>query len=272
MTPKQILALRKRLGVSQAGLAQRIGVTANTVARWERGEVRPGSGYLRALREVEPRVEPSKEELGRRFDRAMRRLWAGHTEASVGGAVAMAAAGFVRETQDIDLFLREEELPSVALAMRQAGLEVFPVMAPSHFAAKIPGDPDPERRVDLLVTFSEPELSAIERGTTGHTPFGSKWYWWRVFDPTMTALVKFYAFYYSRDPRHLLDLQGMHLRGLFDEARVRAMVEHLDPDDVEEWDAAAAAWRAREAPRPRRPKRKLPPPERGEQRLADRGG
>jgi Helix-turn-helix len=39
MTGAQLRKERKRLGLSQAKLADALGVTANTVARWERGEM-----------------------------------------------------------------------------------------------------------------------------------------------------------------------------------------------------------------------------------------
>jgi transcriptional regulator with XRE-family HTH domain len=39
MTGTQLRKARKRLGLSQAKLADALGVTANTVARWERGEM-----------------------------------------------------------------------------------------------------------------------------------------------------------------------------------------------------------------------------------------
>ena len=39
MTPADLRRLRYRLGLSQAGFAGLVGVTTNTVARWERGEL-----------------------------------------------------------------------------------------------------------------------------------------------------------------------------------------------------------------------------------------
>jgi putative transcriptional regulator len=39
VTGEEVRALRKRLGLSQASLAALVGVTANSVARWERGEL-----------------------------------------------------------------------------------------------------------------------------------------------------------------------------------------------------------------------------------------
>lgn len=37
MSPDQLKSLRAKLGLSQAGLAQKLGVNRNTVARWEMG-------------------------------------------------------------------------------------------------------------------------------------------------------------------------------------------------------------------------------------------
>lgn len=37
MTPTALKQLRRRLGLTQAGLADRIGVQRNTVVRWEMG-------------------------------------------------------------------------------------------------------------------------------------------------------------------------------------------------------------------------------------------
>lgn len=39
MTGKELIALRHKLGLTQAALAEKIGVTKNSVARWEREEL-----------------------------------------------------------------------------------------------------------------------------------------------------------------------------------------------------------------------------------------
>ncbi len=36
---KELRAVRQKLGLTQEGFAERLGVTANSVARWERGEM-----------------------------------------------------------------------------------------------------------------------------------------------------------------------------------------------------------------------------------------
>ena len=53
MTGAQIRELRKALGYTQARLAEELGVTANTVARYEREELRPSPPVLKLLKLLE---------------------------------------------------------------------------------------------------------------------------------------------------------------------------------------------------------------------------
>jgi transcriptional regulator with XRE-family HTH domain len=46
MTGQELRIRRQELGLTQEGLAKELDVTANTVARWERGEVPKGGGDL----------------------------------------------------------------------------------------------------------------------------------------------------------------------------------------------------------------------------------
>jgi DNA-binding transcriptional regulator YiaG len=48
----EIRALRKKLGWTQMALAEAIGVTSNTVARWERGEMAISEPATRLLRKI----------------------------------------------------------------------------------------------------------------------------------------------------------------------------------------------------------------------------
>jgi transcriptional regulator with XRE-family HTH domain len=57
MTAKQIVALRKKLGITQRQLAEEIGSTPATVARWETGQHVPRGGYLKALLELEKKAK-----------------------------------------------------------------------------------------------------------------------------------------------------------------------------------------------------------------------
>ncbi len=52
MTPRQIVALRKTLKMTQQQLADTIGAQRHTVARWEIGENEPRGANFKALREL----------------------------------------------------------------------------------------------------------------------------------------------------------------------------------------------------------------------------
>ena len=60
MTGAQIKELRKSLGYTQARLAEEIGLTPNTVARYERDELKPSPPVLKLLRLLELSKELSK--------------------------------------------------------------------------------------------------------------------------------------------------------------------------------------------------------------------
>ena len=53
MTGAEIKDLRKTLGYTQAKLAGELGVTSNTVARYERDELKPSPPVLKLLRLLE---------------------------------------------------------------------------------------------------------------------------------------------------------------------------------------------------------------------------
>jgi len=55
--PDEIRRLRHRLGVSQAGMAALVGVSPNTVARWEQGNRAPTWRLVPRLRELEAKLE-----------------------------------------------------------------------------------------------------------------------------------------------------------------------------------------------------------------------
>ncbi len=47
--PEKILYCRKRAGLSQEALAERLGVSRQAVSKWETGEALPETGKLAAL-------------------------------------------------------------------------------------------------------------------------------------------------------------------------------------------------------------------------------
>lgn len=57
MTPKHIKTIRAWLELSQAELAEQIGVSPNTVARWEMGIRRPGGAAMLCLVGLWQRVQ-----------------------------------------------------------------------------------------------------------------------------------------------------------------------------------------------------------------------
>ena len=171
---------------------------------------------------------------------------------AVGGATALAAHGYRRNTRDVDVLVIEKDLPKILRALRGVGLDVFAVFEPSHFAAKLPGDPDPERRIDVLVPYSEPELSAIE--------FPVKKRKLRMFDSDLLALSKFYALDDSKDPRHGYDLHAMFRRGMFDPRKVRMMLGSVDPERLPAFDELIRLFSAptQGGPKRRRPEGRIP--------------
>jgi putative transcriptional regulator len=60
MTGAQIKELRKNLGYTQARLAEEVGLTPNTIARYERDELKPSPPVLKLLRLLELSQELSK--------------------------------------------------------------------------------------------------------------------------------------------------------------------------------------------------------------------
>ena len=52
MTPKEIEAIRKDLGVTQERFANLLGSSFATINRWENGKTKPSNIYIRELKEL----------------------------------------------------------------------------------------------------------------------------------------------------------------------------------------------------------------------------
>jgi transcriptional regulator with XRE-family HTH domain len=52
MTGRELHAIRQRLGLTQAALAEAVGVTSNTVARWERSEMGISEPAVRLVKKL----------------------------------------------------------------------------------------------------------------------------------------------------------------------------------------------------------------------------
>jgi len=61
MSPKQVLKLRKSLGLTQQALADLIGAQRHSVARWETGVHEPRGANLKALRELAAKAKRKRQ-------------------------------------------------------------------------------------------------------------------------------------------------------------------------------------------------------------------
>jgi DNA-binding transcriptional regulator YiaG len=57
MSPKQVVAIRKTLGITQQELADRIAAHQVSVARWKTGQSVPTGAYLKALNELAAKLK-----------------------------------------------------------------------------------------------------------------------------------------------------------------------------------------------------------------------
>lgn len=60
MTPEEVKNLRTRLGVTQRQLAEMIGATQVTIARYETGVSKPTGAYLMLLKQLAEKVKKAK--------------------------------------------------------------------------------------------------------------------------------------------------------------------------------------------------------------------
>ena len=74
MTPKQIVKLRKDLGLTQQQLADMIGAQQPTVARWETGKNQPRGANLKALRKLKIESVPVSKSTREDFKKIGREL------------------------------------------------------------------------------------------------------------------------------------------------------------------------------------------------------
>jgi len=58
MTGREVRALRKKLGLTQLRLAELVGVAENSVARWERGEMRVRESAARLMQRLAAEHRP----------------------------------------------------------------------------------------------------------------------------------------------------------------------------------------------------------------------
>lgn len=187
---------------------------------------------------------------------------------AIGGALAMAAAGYARHTKDVDLFVTERDRHKVLIAFRRAGYTVSPVFDPHHYAVYLPGDiEDPDVRIDVMIPAGEPDLSAISYPSVVALTKGGDTF--NVVEPNLLAVMK----YLSDREKDDDDLKAMFRHGTFDPVNVRAIVVYLagdDPADVAEagaeYDARIESFRAKRRSSKPKVTRGYVPPGRGKPR------
>jgi hypothetical protein len=162
---------------------------------------------------------------------------------AIGGAMAMAAHGYARFTEDVDVFITEEGRHKVLRALRSAGYEVGEATRPFHYFMMLPehgGDPDV--RIDLMFPAGEPDLSAAEFPMRLPIVKGGDKF--NIVEPNLLAMMKFMS---DRDDDEY-DLKQLYSRGIFDPDVLRKMIVSIDSEDGEEaarWDALLAKFRER---------------------------
>jgi DNA-binding transcriptional regulator YiaG len=60
MTGRELRTIREKLSLTQAALADAIGVTSNTVARWERGEMTISEPAARLIEKIAEERKPAR--------------------------------------------------------------------------------------------------------------------------------------------------------------------------------------------------------------------
>jgi hypothetical protein len=146
---------------------------------------------------------------------------------AVGGAIAMAASGYRRHTDDVDVFILNRDRLVWMKALRDVGLKVEPVFMGHHYMA---AHPKGGVRIDILVPDEDFEVSAIKRpeiGKLGDLTF-------HAFGPVTLAAMKFVAS--ENVPSYLSDVYAMLERGLFDRGLVRQIIAKIEPDALGRYD------------------------------------
>lgn len=171
---------------------------------------------------------------------------------AIGGAIAMAAAGYSRYTKDVDLFVKEADRPQILMAFRRAGYQVISIYEPHHYAVYLPGETeDFDVRIDVMVPAAEPDLSAIEYPETAELVEGVKLH---VMSPNLLAVLK----YLSDREKDEDDFKAMFRHGTFDPENVREIVLFMageDPKDIKKaagvYDKFVASLRKKRTSRPK---------------------
>lgn len=145
---------------------------------------------------------------------------------AVGGAVAMAAHGYVRETTDLDVFFKSEDQNEVLRAMRKRH-KVVAIADPFHFCI-FPNLRNLDERIDLLFTSIDLERDAVEFPDNAEIRVGRRKLKIEVFPLSVLVSAKLA----SDRPKDHSDVERMFEMGLFDPRAVRKVLEQNDEEDA----------------------------------------
>lgn len=130
---------------------------------------------------------------------------------AIGGAVAMSAAGYTRQTEDVDVFFNHKDTAEVLRALRDAKIRFATLAEPYHYAI-IPDVKDPDHRIDLMFTSEDLEMDAVDFPDTAAVSVGRRKVTVNIFPPLLLKTAKVVS---DRDKDHD-DIRRMHARGLID--------------------------------------------------------
>ena len=176
--------------------------------------------------------DPRLEELLVRFLRMVRKV---RKPYAIGGALAMAAHGYQRQTTDLDAFLLEKDRWAWIRAAQATGLTVDPVFRGHHYMAFLPEHGDPRIRIDLMFPAESLEVQAIRKPAAGEIGGVRA----KVVKLEMIAAMKFLSD--RPDDRH--DFLAMLERGIFEPGTVRFLIAHAEPGSLREYDRVVRAAR-----------------------------
>ena len=158
--------------------------------------------------------------------RCARRLDELEADWAIGGATAMAAHGYVRQTKDVDLFIADDCRTELLETLRNEGYFIDAIMPPAHYIAAPPQVADPETRIDLLFPALGVEtlgLMAARRATVA----GMKLPVLPLAHLVALKLQTDPLFERDRYEKDLQDLRELRARGLIDSRRVEEVLEDV---------------------------------------------
>jgi hypothetical protein len=145
-------------------------------------------------------------------------------EYAIGGAFAMRAHGYSRETQDVDVFVLPSESHRYLLALRKLGLQVVSLMSNIHYAAYLPESTNKEQRIDVILPYEDLEMSAVQFSKPMKIMEKSA----QVFQMDYVIATKFCADR-PRDERDILDMLYL---GFFDPVSAHRLIQTIDKSEA----------------------------------------